>query len=147
MGTELWMSLNFGTFEGLIWDSQHLCLFSFFTPPITRHLDLLLFLVHFNKASFHKRRQKEQFLQAARISNIHNSMTTTYTAWAEVLNSSYFRLYWNNWAKMNLRNARESRPLFLIIIMANTVLLASLIKYHCCSIYNILANSVQCWVL
>ena len=40
----------------------------------------------------------------------------------------------------------ESRLLFLIIIMMIKILPAVFIKYHCSSIYQILANSLQ-WLL
>ena len=40
----------------------------------------------------------------------------------------------------------ESRLLLLIIIMMIKIIPAVFIKYHCCSIYKILANSLQ-WLL
>ena len=40
----------------------------------------------------------------------------------------------------------ESRLLFLVIIMMIKIIPAVFIKYHCCSIYKILANSLQ-WLL
>ena len=33
MGTDFWMAWDFGTLEGSIWDSQHIFLFPFYTPP------------------------------------------------------------------------------------------------------------------
>ena len=40
----------------------------------------------------------------------------------------------------------ESRLLFLVIIMMIKIIPAVFIKHHCCSIYKILANSLQ-WLL
>ena len=62
------------------------------------------------------------------------------------MNWSCLWLYWDNWGNINLRNFMESRLLFLIIIMMIEILPAVFIKYHCCSIYKILANSLQ-WLL
>ena len=41
----------------------------------------------------------------------------------------------------------ESRLLFLIITMMIKIICAVIIKYHCCSIYIILATSLQCLLL
>ena len=57
MASELWISREFGTLEGLIWDSQHVYLLSLFTPHMSWHLSLSLFSDHLNKVSFHKRGQ------------------------------------------------------------------------------------------
>ena len=73
-------------------------------------------------------------------------MATTFANRDAVLDSSYLWFYWNNWANMNLRNVRESRLLFSIMIMIIKILPALFIKHQRCSIYTILANSLQWWV-
>ena len=145
MVTGLWMSWQFGTLEGYIWGSQQVCFLSWDCLWLGTCL-LRQVLTNLTKSHFIRDVKCNGFSKPAPKSNVSNHMTTKGGAFAAVMNWSCLWLYWDNWGNINLRNFMESRLPFLIIIMMIKIIPAVFIKYCCCSIYKILANSLQ-WLL